>query len=331
MQIRQINPAENPADLAATLPVFQAVFARFSPGFPIPGEARLRFWSSDGYRHTSTGFGAFEDEHADTASGVLLYERETHENLDLASAFIWVDPAARRRGIGSALFRESTSLAQREGRTRLATNGSSADDATGVVAKWGGRKVETATRSVLELASTDRAELGAWAAPSAKNSEYELVEWTDHCPDELAGSLCAAMVAMEDAPLEDYAYEHPKHDLQRLRALEEHSVRFGVRRHVWAAVDAGGQIAGFNMYTRYPDEPEVVDIWDTGVVREHRGHGLGLRVKSAATLQMLDIYPEARYVHTFNNHGNEFMLGVNRAIGYKAAENWNTFEFAVKG
>jgi GNAT superfamily N-acetyltransferase len=72
-----------------------------------------------------------------------------------------------------------------------------------------------------------------------------------------------------------------------------------------------------------------VDIWSTGVARDHRGHGLGLRLKAAASLWMRALDPAARLVGTANHEGNSAMLRINRALGYLPAESWYTYEFPV--
>jgi GNAT superfamily N-acetyltransferase len=117
--------------------------------------------------------------------------------------------------------------------------------------------------------------------------------------------------------------------VERLRGSEEQSIRYGLRRYVQAAVDAEDRVVGFHMVATHPDEPETADVWDTGALREHRGHGLGLRLKAAATLWLLEESPGLRSVQTFNNHGNEHMVAVNRTMGYRRAEEWYAYQFPV--
>ena len=94
-----------------------------------------------------------------------------------------------------------------------------------------------------------------------------------------------------------------------------------------AAVTEQGEVAGFTQSVWTPEEPEVLDLWSTAVVRAHRGHGLGLRIKAASTLRFVDELPGAAWVMTFNNHANEHMLAVNRRLGYQALRTWEIHEF----
>lgn len=325
MRIQRLDPAGEPADLAAALPAIHEHFAQMQPGFPLPGETTLRFWSSDGYRERSRVYGVF-DEEGGPASAVLILSLRDESNLDMAGAYMTLTAARLQDHIGEFLVREAVRLAAAEGRTRLVTTVTDRVDPMPFFDRFSGKNVCTSTRSVLDLSAIDREQYAAWAAGSEKNSGYRLVRWVDHCPDELVESFCVAMDAMQDAPDEDLNFEHLNATVERLRPQEQHTVDCGVRRWVQAAVDAQGRIAGFCMFTTKQDEPEAVDIWDTAVLAEHRGHGLGLRIKAAAALWVLEENPRAHWVQTFNNHGNKHMLDVNTALGYRKSEDWYDVE-----
>lgn len=328
MRLKRLSPAEEPADLALAFPVFRDHFAEAMPGFPEAGPARVRLWMSDGYRSYSKNYGVFADDAPDgPALALLNMSFELDQNTDLANALFAMPRALRDSGVGQFALREARRLAAEEGRTRLVTDFSERVEPEAFCLGAGGKHVFTAIRSVLDLAAVDREQYAQWAAPSAKNADYRLVRWVDRCPEELAETYARAGAAMDDAPLENMALERPKPTVERMRAIEKHTIAYGVRRFVQAAVDAAGEIAGFHMFVSVPDEPEVLDVWDTCVVREHRGHGLGMRIKAAAGLWALEELPEARWVHTFNNHGNTHMLNVNDAFGYRRAEKWLAYEF----
>ncbi|WP_035791868.1 GNAT family N-acetyltransferase [Kitasatospora mediocidica] len=327
MVIREISPADKAEDLSAVLPVAQAVFNEQMPGFPLLSATRLRMRCFPDHHAVLRVFAAFADDEARTADAMALVEWEEDANPDLMGASVWVAPQARRRGLGAALYAEVLALSAAVGRPRVVVNGASTVPVDAVVAAYGGRRVEEMIRSVLDLAGVPRSRMTEAAAATDANAGYRLVRWTDHCPDELAGSFCAAMAVMADAPQGDLVYEHVAHDLEGLRERERLSVLAGVRRHVLAAVTPAGEIGGFTVFSSAAEGPLALDIWDTGVVRAHRGNGLGLRLKAAQTLWMLDEFPAARWVQTFNNADNAHMLAINRALGYRAAENWSSYEF----
>jgi hypothetical protein len=59
-----------------------------------------------------------------------------------------------------------------------------------------------------------------------------------------------------------------------------------------------------------------VEQQDTLVLREHRGHRLGMLLKVANLRQLALQFPEQSAVTTFNAEENRFMLDVNEALGF---------------
>lgn len=329
MQIRQLNPAENPRDAAAVVPALEQWRRDYQPDFPGRGKIRLRYWCMNGYQVRTEALGVFADEDATVAEGLAVVDYDLVHNLDLMATSINVTAAGRASGAETALFEAVAKRAAELGRSRLALGMPATAAPAPFVEQYGGKLTDTAIISTLDLTAIDREQYAAWAEPSSKNGEYTLVGWTGRCPDELAESFCGVMDAMADQPIGTFEYDWPKYTVDKLRFNEEQLERAGGRRYVQVALAPDGTVAGFNSIGTYPDEPECVEIWDTGVVRAHRGHGLGLRVKAAASLWLLEDRPGTRLVRTFNNDENRWMLAVNRALGYRPLTEYPSYEFAI--
>ena len=54
--------------------------------------------------------------------------------------------------------------------------------------------------------------------------------------------------------------------------------------------------------------------------REHRGHRLGLAVKAANIRAVQDAYPDKTRITTQNAESNDFMVDINKEIGFEAVE-----------
>jgi len=199
----------------------------------------------------------------------------------------------------------------------------------GFAARLAGRDLGTVLAATLDLSAIDSGRYAAWAAPHPDNARYELVRWSNRCPQELAASYCVAQDSTHDQPDGEFAYEFARTEIEQMRADEERLTRYGAEHHVVAALDGAGRVVGFTEFVRYPDEPAAVQIWSTGVARDHRGHGLGLRLKAAASLWMREPAPTARWVATANHDGNEAMLRINRALGYQPGARWHNYESPV--
>jgi predicted GNAT family acetyltransferase len=329
MQIKELDLAEDSNDLAAAYPAFRGGALEAKPGFPPPGRIRLRTHATGRDGQFNRDFAALAPD--GTVLGVGLYGGELERNLDLAWINLFVPEQARQQGADVALMTHARRTAAADGRTRISAQLSAAIGPDALAGKLGGRNRGSVLAATLDIGTIDRDQYAAWAAPSAHNAGYELVRWSDRCPTELAPSYCAAQDAMHDQPAGEYAYEFARTGVEQMRADEERLTRYGAEHHVVAAVDGAGQVAGFAEFVQYPDEPEAVDIWSTGVAREHRGHGLGLRLKAASSLWLGELAPAARVVGTANHEGNAAMLRINRALGYQTAERWWIYEFPTSG
>ncbi|HEV2636273.1 MAG TPA: GNAT family N-acetyltransferase [Actinocrinis sp.] len=329
MQIREIHPAADPAALAAIQRVAQAAFSAALPNFPDVAPARLLLETADQRTSEGVSLAAFAHGQTGVVLGYANLRFELTDNLDMAFGDLWVDPAARRQGVGSALHAEALQAVAARERSVLMWQGPATADPEAFAAYHQGKTVERVTRSVLDLRAVDRARFAALAGPSPANAGYRAVRWTDHCPPDLVDNYCAAQSAMQDAPTGDSGYEIAAVTPEKLAAGEDGSVAAGARRHVVAMVDEAGEIAAFHSFFSFPGEPRTLEVWDTGVVQAHRGHGLGVRIKAEGTMWAMADYPEAYWLQTFNNADNGPMLRVNLELGYEASEDWIRFEFAV--
>jgi hypothetical protein len=75
--------------------------------------------------------------------------------------------------------------------------------------------------------------------------------------------------------------------------------------------------------------PAVLNVEDTGVRREHRGHALGKWLKASMTLRILDERPSVVDIRTGNADSNDAMMGINRAMGYVPLMSSSIFELTV--
>lgn len=96
--------------------------------------------------------------------------------------------------------------------------------------------------------------------------------------------------------------------------------------YITAALTEDGEMAGFHELIVFPDS-RMAAIGNTGVPGRFRGHGLGLRLKAAATLHVLEREPHVEVISTWNNADNAPMVRVNQAMGFEVSETWNTWQF----
>lgn len=81
--------------------------------------------------------------------------------------------------------------------------------------------------------------------------------------------------------------------------------------------DDAGKIVGATSIAIDARNPEVGYQHMTGVVREHRGKGFGLWMKSMVYFKLREDYPQMKYVSTDTLKDNIYMQHVNAQLGYK--------------
>ena len=84
-----------------------------------------------------------------------------------------------------------------------------------------------------------------------------------------------------------------------------------VARHV-----PSGRLVGYTQVQVSPETPTLGYQQDTLVVCEHRGQGLGLRLKAANTAAVTGHLPGLTAIRTWNADDNTHMLAVNQRLGY---------------
>jgi GNAT superfamily N-acetyltransferase len=77
-----------------------------------------------------------------------------------------------------------------------------------------------------------------------------------------------------------------------------------------------GRLAGYTELSVPPELARAVSQEDTIVLREHRGHRLGMLLKVANLVFLSHTYPGHPSVTTFNAEENLHMLSVNEAVGF---------------
>jgi GNAT superfamily N-acetyltransferase len=258
--------------------------------------------------------------------GAIALEESMLEDLDTAYAWLLVDAAYRRRGVGTRLLDAATELLRANGRTRLDSSVLVGSPASAFAKARGARVTQIETPNVLDLTTLDLATLSANAQP---RSPYLLTTWTDGCPDDLVDAYAVAHAAMDDAPHGVEKHDDAVWSAERVRGHEECWASLGHRTLTTAAVHTPtGMVAGYTVLL-LTGRPTTAIQEDTGVVRAHRGHGLGRAMKAANLLALIEHSPAITTVVTWNAESNTHMLAVNDELGFRPHSRWEevTLEF----
>lgn len=263
--------------------------------------------------------------------GVGALDLPLLDNTDNALAGVLVAPAHRGRGVGATLLARLAAEARAAGRSRLIVEAhaplTGPSPGTAFAQARGAHLALLSVRRRLDVAT-------ATAGGSAGASErgYDLVQWTDGTPDEWLDDIARLSARMStDAPLGDLHWAPERHDAQRVRDRDAMCAARGLRMSVTAARAPDGRLAAFTEIAVATSTPWHGANWDTLVLPEHRGHGLGLRVKLANLALTRARFPGLRTVDTCNAASNSHMIAINDAIGFRPHDLLYEYELPLPG
>jgi mycothiol synthase len=214
--------------------------------------------------------------HDDVLVGVARLALPGHENSHHAQMEIRVDPAHQRNGAGTALLRAAANAARDEGRTTVSAWVTKDTPAGALAERLGLKPTSTLIIQQLPFTSADPAH---WQHPAPAG--YRAVRWISPAPDELIEDFADAKTAIHGAPFGSESYQLPTWTVERVRAAETDLVARGVQQRVVVAVhEATGDIVGLTELQFRPERPAIGIQQDTSVRAAHRGHRLGVFIKS---------------------------------------------------
>ncbi|NNM46638.1 GNAT family N-acetyltransferase [Knoellia koreensis] len=256
----------------------------------------------------------------DTVVGAVGLVLPLRDNRSMAAINLAVHPDHRGRGVGAALLARAEDQSAAEGRSIFMAESQwredGEDSAAAFATSHGYAAAQTVLRSSLALPA-DSAALGELAA-GGEPAAYTLRNVVGPLPDELLAARAELSRRMStDIPLGDLVLEEEVWDEARVREQYDRIEAMGrTAIDTYAVHAATGDVVGYTQVQVSRNEPRIAYQQDTLVMREHRGHALGLRMKAANTLAVMEVSPDSQVIRTWNADDNTHMLAVNRRVGY---------------
>lgn len=269
--------------------------------------------------------GAFVDGRLAGYAGLFL---PLLDNLDKAMFDLCVDPDLQRRGIGSALLADVLRRCREAGRKEVVTDmtvpiGQVADHGYRRFAEAHGfdfANIEVIRYQQLPVAAE---RLDAWAASAAERHDgYTIETFTDAgVPEDLVPSLCVLLGQLAvDAPTGAVDWQEEAMSPERFADLREMQREQGRRVYETVALTPDREVVAQTTLNVPPAPGTDAFQWGTFVHREHRGHRLGLAVKTANLRAVQRAHPHLRRVETQNAETNGWMVSINELMGFEPVE-----------
>ena len=180
-------------------------------------------------------------------------------------------------------------------------------------------QVERASRLALPLEAAGLSSAVA-AASAVSGDDYRLHRWIRRTPQRWLDDMALLFTRMStDAP--SAGLEEPEDPWTPTRVSEsEDREEASPREMITVAVEhvPSGRLVGYSSLSVPQQTGRAVMQDDTLVLREHRGHRLGMLLKVANLANLAELRPGHPSVITFNAEESRHMLSVNEAVGFSA-------------
>lgn len=182
---------------------------------------------------------------------------------------------------------------------------------------WRLEQVERGSRLPLPADPTALAAL-LESAQRAAGDDYRVVTWAERTPEPWVDDMALLWTRMStDAPSAGMEEPEEVYTAERVRVEEQVAIDGGRTMLVAAAEHVPtGRLVAFTVLSVPREADRSVTQEDTLVLREHRGHRLGMLVKLANIAHLERVSPGHPAITTFNAEENRHMLSVNEAVGF---------------
>ncbi len=324
------------SDFVATVEVRNAVeeAGYGTPDVRVSPERLLASWSDP---HSPHRLFAARD-----GSGRIVARGMYEALLDEPGGACWIDvrvhPGAQGHGVGEAMAERVEAVAREAGRSHAIVYivspegpGERLVPPTGSGSLPAGNRevrfllargyrleqVVRASRLALPLAAAEL-DTRLRAARERSGDAYRVHLWAGRTPRRFLDDMAVLRTRMStDAP--QGGLDEPE-DVWTADRVTEHEERTAGDESVMltAAAEhlADGRLAGFTQLDVPVDPSRAATQEDTLVLREHRGHALGMLLKLENLVQLQRERPGHPSVLTWNADENRHMLDVNEALGF---------------
>jgi GNAT superfamily N-acetyltransferase len=329
MLIEQFDAKTDDDRLAACHQICVSGHAEDDPNVPEVSWRRFQAWWRYGFASepVETWLVTGDDEQPIGCYLLWLPERENRQNAFIA---LNVARGRRRQGLGRTLVGHAAGQAEMAGRALLMSDSRVGAPGTAFAQACGARAGIQEVRRVLGVDADLLARVAGLRASAEQHAAaYSLRSWSGLTPDGLLEQASGLHNAMEDAP-HDASFEPLRWDADRLRKEEQQDIEAGMRiNSVAALANDSGEMAALTQVYVDPDQADWGYQGLTAVTRAHRGHRLGMLVKTAMLQRLSELEPRISAVETGNAASNKYMIAVNEQLGFRITDTFQNWEIEV--
>ncbi|NHJ84695.1 MAG: GNAT family N-acetyltransferase [Asgard group archaeon] len=262
-----------------------------------------------------------------------IHWNSKYDNLTKASFSIYIMPEKRRLGYGTEILGKIVSLIPPQ--IEVITVGVGENSIGEVfIRKYKKETSFTEIYSVANLVEFNKQEVFNFAASERERVSklgYEFIEFENFgYLEKLNAEKYVKMVEeiWNDMPAEELTFEKEILTVERYNNMIDSIIKKGEKVIGFVVIEKETQTPiGVTKVFINKYQPEVAAQDDTGIIRNHRGKGLGLAIKYQILEKMLK-ETKVEYWLTSNAQSNEHMLRINKLLKHQEDSRKNIYEFS---
>lgn len=236
----------------------------------------------------------------------------------------------RRKGIGTFWASKWLEIAK-ENDKKTISSGTEEDSGHEFLRWLGFGEKQKGAENRLDLKEVDWDMVDEWVVDGrSKSPDTEMEFHFPRIPDELMKDFTEQYSnLLNTMPWDDLDHGDIVQTPETFKEEYEHMDINGGRHYVAFTREPSGKISGITDIATYPDKPDRIIQWFTGVDPEERGRGLGKWLKAYMLSQIRKRYPDARWVITGNANSNDPMLHINHKLGFREHRSGSAYQISV--
>lgn len=241
----------------------------------------------------------------------------------------FVPKELRRQGIATMQLKKVANLARDWGFKKINCTWCEQEAAKEFCRHFSGVMVSKDTRRKFNLKDANWDNIKTFACHTDKNSDFT-TEFAIGYPQDRKLEFMSFLASFANE-FSRFENDEPWDEDFLVKGMQEdEGKRDGKEINIFAiAKDGAGRFAGVTEVTIENISPEFAYQGITGVAKNFRGNGLGLRLKAEMALHIRDNYPAVEKISTITSNENKWMIVINEAMGYKLYKQVERYCFNV--
>jgi GNAT superfamily N-acetyltransferase len=243
----------------------------------------------------------------------------------------FVQKEYRRQGIASMMMREIAKLAKKWGMKKISCGGCEKEPAKEFCRNYGGEVASYDIERKFKLSDANWEKIEKYSQPTSNNADFSIELFDENPKDQKEEYFRLRAKIFIDACAFKGELDHDEDFFVKEMKEEDKKPPEDKDKLIVALTKTPeGCITGLTNIYIDRHIPSLCYQGITGVAKEHRGKGLGLRLKAVTALHIRNNFPLVETITTYTSNENSWMADINEAMDFLVTSKNEMYRFDVE-